>query len=148
MWLWTGDQGGATQALTFVYAFPPLSSCRENRKAVMNPEIQLHITQGTNYTAPTGDFKLQAETTLMVSVQLSEQTGGWHRGGIHMGEVASSLHWNIQHTCRFKLDYEQVKIAFMTSKLCMLTTVWIQNSVRHIDCDTAILLLLQKNSLQ
>lgn len=41
-----------TPALTFVYAFPPLSSCRENRKKVMKPGIQLiqrHITEASNY---------------------------------------------------------------------------------------------------
>lgn len=41
-----------TPALTFVYAFPPLSSCRENRKKVMKPgiqRIQLHITEASNY---------------------------------------------------------------------------------------------------
>lgn len=65
-----------TQALTFVYAFPPLSSCRENRKIVMNlviQLIQLHITEASNYRAPTRELKLQAETTLMVSQSMAQR---------------------------------------------------------------------------
>lgn len=63
-----------TRALTFVYAFPPLSSCRENRKTGMNPVIQLiqlYITEASNYRAPTGELKLQAGTTLRVPLSMA-----------------------------------------------------------------------------
>lgn len=55
-YVFTDVRGEASQtetpALTFVYAFPPLSSCRENRKKVMKTgiqQLQLHITEASNY---------------------------------------------------------------------------------------------------
>lgn len=73
------------EALTFVYAFPPLSSCRENRKTVMNPVI---------WADPTLYYRgLQLQGSLQESwnYRLGPHSWflrAWHHGGVHMGDSA------------------------------------------------------------
>lgn len=49
-YVFPGNRAEVTETLTFVYALPPLSSCRENRKRAMKPADPTLYYRGASIT--------------------------------------------------------------------------------------------------
>lgn len=60
-YVFPGNRGEATETLTFVYALPPLSSCRENRKRAMKPADPTLYYRGASIT---GSWNYRLRTQL------------------------------------------------------------------------------------